>query len=111
MLLDAGWASVGARFDKPWDSGYWLQLHADGTWKIAANGKFPAEGRIKSKVPGRWQRLSVNCSGNTIAFFIDGAKLASLEDTTFKSGLAGLGTGWNSALFDNFEVHPTPSKQ
>ncbi len=111
MLLDAGWASVGARFDKPWDSGYWLQLHADGTWKIAANGKFPAEGRIKSKVPGRWQRLSVNCSGNAIAFFIDGAKLASLEDTTFKSGLAGLGTGWNSALFDNFEVHPTPSKQ
>lgn len=109
-LDEEGWAAICARFDKPWDSGYWLLIYSDGTWKVGANGRFPAEGKSKAAITGRWQRLSVDCRQDVVAFSINGVKLTSVQDTTFRSGFAALGTGWNRALFDNFEVRPNSTR-
>jgi galactosylceramidase len=106
FLNEGGWGELGARFDKPWDSGYWLRIHSDGSWKVSANGKISWEGKVERTSQQRWNRLSVRCAGDRVTFFIDGEKLAAMQDTTFRSGLAGLGTGWNKAYFDNFEVVP-----
>ena len=37
---------------------------------------------------------------------VDQAKVTELEDATCQGGWAGLGTGWNNAVFDNFAVRP-----
>jgi len=106
LLTEKGWAEIGARFDKPWDSGYWLQIHSDGSWKVSVNGKFPSEGRVTTAAQQQWKRLKVYCDHDQVSFFIDGEKLVTMNDTTFRTGMAGLGTGWNKAYFDNFEVTP-----
>jgi hypothetical protein len=106
LLTDQGWAEVGGRFDKPWDSGYWLRVHSDGSWKVTINKKVSADGKLTKPVIGHWKRLIVQCYRDQISFFVGGNRIAVLRDTTFSSGLAGLGTGWNKAYFDNFEVTP-----
>jgi hypothetical protein len=106
LLPDSGWAEVGARFEKPWDSGYWLQIQSDGSWRVSVNNGVPATGKLAETACGKWRRLKVRCEHDQIAFFIANDRIASLRDTSFSAGLAGLGTGWNKAYFDNFEVTP-----
>jgi hypothetical protein len=36
--------------------------------------------------------------------FLDGTRLAEVEDRTFSRGMAGIGSGWNHACFDDFSV-------
>jgi hypothetical protein len=102
QLRREGWAAVCARFDKVWNSGYWLTLSADGVWKLETNEKILAGGRLRGPPASRWHRLSVACKGDRITGTIDEQGLVSVRDTTFRAGFAGLGTGWNRALFDNF---------
>jgi hypothetical protein len=33
--------------------------------------------------------------------------VANVNDTSHKQGMAGIGTGWNTAQFDNFSVSAT----
>jgi len=106
LVGENGWIGVGARFDKPWDSGYWLRVTNRGEWKLLANGKALAEGSDTSLVAGRWHRLAIRCRGGEIVASIGGKKLAAVRDTTFKSGMAILGTGWNLGYFDNLEIRP-----
>jgi hypothetical protein len=106
LLNEKGWAEVGARFDKPWDSGYWLQVHFDGRWKVCVNGTVLSEGKVASSDPPNWRRLTVRCDRDQVSFSVNGVRLTTMQDTTYKSGLAGIGTGWNEAYFDNFEVAP-----
>jgi galactosylceramidase len=100
-----GWAAVFARFDKVWNSGYWLTISGDGAWKLRANERILAEGRLRDTSASRWHHLSLACKDEQIIGAIDGQQLASVRDTTFKAGFAGLGTGWNRAFFDNFLAH------
>ncbi|MGA3246026.1 MAG: galactosylceramidase [Bacteroidota bacterium] len=106
LLEENGWIGIGVRFDKPWDSGYWLQVTNRGEWKLLANGRALAEGIDTLLVGGRWHRLGIRCRGDEIVATVGKKELASVRDTTFKSGMAILGTGWNSGYFDNLEIHP-----
>jgi hypothetical protein len=54
----------------------------------------------------RWHRLSLRFSGSKIRAQVDQTTVIDLEDATYQRGLAGLGTGWNHALFDHFAVRP-----
>jgi len=99
-----GWAAVGARFSKPFHTGYWLILHADGDWRFRSRDEVFAQGTLASPAGSSWHRLSVNCNRNQISATIDQQQVATVEDSTFKSGLAALGTGWNAALFDNLQI-------
>jgi hypothetical protein len=42
--------------------------------------------------------------GSHIQASIDGTSVAKVEDSTHAKGMAGFGTGWNTAQFDNFSV-------
>jgi hypothetical protein len=42
--------------------------------------------------------------GSAISAFLDGKQLAQVSDATHQSGMAGMGTGWNLASFDNFSI-------
>lgn len=51
-----------------------------------------------------WHNLKLQFAGNNIKAFIDGAQVASVTDNTSWIGLAGVGTNWNTARFDNFQI-------
>jgi hypothetical protein len=69
-----------------------------------ANAKPLARGRLNSAISGQWHHLNLACRGDEIAASINRQVVVTLRDTTFTSGFAGLGTGWNNALFDDFTL-------
>jgi hypothetical protein len=54
--------------------------------------------------PHSWHRLSLRFQGAGIVAEVDGRGVAQVTDATHGKGMAGIGSGWNWALFDNFEV-------
>jgi hypothetical protein len=55
-----------------------------------------------------WHTLALSFEGNRISVALDGEAWAvSLEDDTFDAGLAGIGSGWNTAYYDGLSVVPT----
>lgn len=106
-----GWSSIGVRFDKPWESGYWLKVHQDGKWELTVHDSSIAAGFLNARPTNRWISLSLKCSGDTVRGICDGKILATVVDTTYRSGLAGLGSGWNGAWFDNVKIRPISSRK
>ena len=106
----SGYASILGRIiggpqtaDPP--QGYWLKVNTDGRWQLKALTKTLAAGAV-SHAAGRWHRLALKFAGPMIVASIDGAEVKAIEDRTFDRGMAGLGSGWHRALFDNFSVLP-----
>jgi len=55
-----------------------------------------------------WQNLSLGFQGSTITAQIDHTTVGTVTDSTYRSGLAGMGvSGWQNAQFDNFSVAGT----
>ncbi|MGH9398095.1 MAG: family 16 glycoside hydrolase [Terriglobia bacterium] len=91
-------------------SGYILVIKQDGAWKLlSAEYKHPtvtlASGRVRFSL-NTWRHLTLKFNGSNIRAMIDGAQIANVTDTTHKSGMVGIGSGWNKAEFDNFSVRP-----
>jgi hypothetical protein len=91
-----------------WPSGYLLSVQQDGSWELN-NSKFKTPtGKLASgKVPfslNTWHHLALGFKGSTLHASMDGASVASVTDDTHKKGMAGIGTGWNKAQFDNFSI-------
>jgi galactosylceramidase len=113
-----GYATIGGRIvnapqSANFGSGYWLQLDAAaGEWRLAIPKAKQGETLTVLKsgpfmgAPGSWHRLKLRFAKKTITASIDGAEVATLEDSTFTMGTAGFGSGWNVAEFDNFVVKP-----
>jgi alpha-galactosidase len=85
--------------------GYWLSIGTDGHWALKAFTRTLAEGQTEFR-PGIWHKLELRFAGGRITGLADHVELASVDDWTYARGQAGLGTGWNQALFDNFLVQP-----
>jgi hypothetical protein len=86
--------------------GYWLKVDADGQWELKAFTRTLASGRVPFSTD-RWHRLALRFSGQHIVAVVDGVEVAALDDSplrSFSRGMAGLGTGWSTARFDNFSV-------
>ena len=93
-----------------WPSGYVLEVSRTGAWQLLGT-KFKAETKklasgTVSFPAGAWHRLALTFRGSAISAFLDGKQLAQVSDTTHRSGMAGMGTGWNLASFDNFSITP-----
>jgi sugar phosphate isomerase/epimerase len=109
VLLDnAGHATVFGRVaehdgkqDLP--CGYWLQVDRAGTWELRSDKALLASGKqpISADV---WHRLEISFDGATIRSLLNGVLLAEVADTRYRCGMAGLGSGWNRAQFDNFAI-------
>ena len=63
-----------------------------------------------------WHTLRMEAQGSTIRYYLDGALLATVTDTTFHSGQCGIGYSQHfstnpaarGAYFDNFSAGPLP---
>ena len=117
MIEEPGSVTLAGRIDSAdvfqdnkarWVSGYVLSLQQDGTWELnSAKFKSPpnklASGKVASQ-PKSWHHLALDFKGSSIQVSIDGTPVGSVRDTSHAKGMAGVGTGWNTAQFDNFSV-------
>jgi hypothetical protein len=85
--------------------GYWLRVGTDGRWDLKACNKTLAAGTVFFAAD-RWHKLALKFVGSNIGVYIDGVAVKAMKDGTFRVGMAGLGSGWNNARYDNFSVQP-----
>ena len=100
-------------------NGFWLKIDDTGTWEIqeVTNPKNNTEklsnivlGSGKASfAPDAWHHIALTFAGINIGLVIDGKPIANLVDSSVSPGMAGLGSGWNGAQFDNFAIQPAPA--
>ena len=86
--------------------GYWLKVNSDGRWELKAFTKTLKSGTV-AFAADRWHKLALRFSGSRIVASIDRVEVQALDEDDldgFDRGMAGLGSGWNNARFDNFSV-------
>jgi galactosylceramidase len=111
----AGSASIWGRIscspqtDDP-AHGYRLRLDTAGRWSLHSFTNVVAQGDA-AFAADRWHRVELRFAGARIRGLLDGARLFELADFNEQRGLAALGTGWNTACFDNFAVQPVPANE
>jgi len=109
LLPDTGLIRIESRLNNfSWNSnigGYSFEINDAGNWKLKLTNKDSVlkQGDYKS-VKGKWHHLQFNCAGPHLTVLIDNKEIVNVHDTTFKSGVVALASGWNEACFDNFEV-------
>jgi hypothetical protein len=95
------------RQDLKLPSGYRFKVDHTGAWELRTDQSPLAWGKTAFS-PDAWHRLELAFTGETIRAVVDGAKVVEVRDTTYRTGMVGIGSGWNYAQFDNFAVAPTP---
>lgn len=92
-----------------WPSAYVLDVREDGHWDLdSAKYKTPTRTLASGLAPfaaGHWHSLHLRFHGSEIEALIDGKAVAKVSDTAHQAGMAGVGSGWNSAQFDDVDVH------
>jgi hypothetical protein len=86
--------------------GYWLKVSAGGRWELKAFTRTLASGTVPFAADC-WHKLALAFHGARIVARIDGVEVKAMEEDDldfFDGGMAGLGSGWNGALFDNVSV-------
>lgn len=107
----AGFVSVFGRLGnkRSWEArqpnGYWLRVDHNGNWQLNADSSTFASGTVPFSAD-TWHNLKLKFSGKNIIAIIDGVQVGSARDVKYSSGMAGVGSGWNNARFDNFTVQP-----
>lgn len=117
MLPSEGEVAVVGRIDSAdffqdgnarWPSGYVLTVKSSGAWQLLSTKFKAAAAVLGSGVTPfgvkHWHRLELRFRGAGISAAIDGKQLAESTDSTHAGGMAGFGSGWNPASFDNFSV-------
>lgn len=83
-----------------------------GAWSIVRNNTSDtlttlASGTVAAPGLGSWQHLALTFSGSTISAAINGSTVGTVTDTTYPSGMVGLGTsGYQTDQFDKLSVTP-----
>jgi hypothetical protein len=91
------------------NGGVCVRLDEHGTWRVADAGKMVANGTISPPSASTWHAfmLEITEGGHALAS-IDGTALTPTGVTVAKgAGMAGLGSGWHSAYWDNFSAVPS----
>jgi hypothetical protein len=109
LLLASSNAGVIARYNHA-GGDYAFDLSANGTWHIYENDpsntstlKSGTRAGIRS---GTWHTLSLVVNGSILTASIDGQTVATVTDTTYATGLAGLESNWTNVEYSNFTVTP-----
>ena len=103
-------ADVFEDYKALWPSGYVLRLKPDGAWELSsAEFKKPVVTLASGSVAldrGKWHRLELRFHDGQIVATLDGAALATVENSVHTHGMFALGTEWNRIQFDNLAVTP-----
>jgi hypothetical protein len=95
---------------KAYFDGYDFMLSGGtGTWSLnkdsSTNGSTVLEsGGLAGLTVGKWHTLSLSMQGSTLTASIDGKVVATVTDSSYSSGLAGLESTWDTVQYDNFQV-------
>jgi hypothetical protein len=84
---------------------YALRVRADGAWQLIAGKKELLKGTLAVK-SNTWHRLGLRFKGEQITVLMDGKEAGSANDATYKSGMAGIGCGYEEVKFDNLSIEP-----
>jgi hypothetical protein len=82
---------------------YNLKLQSSGEWELLAGINKLASGLIPLKL-NDWQTMKIDAGGDQIKAIINNEVVATLIDSTYTHGMAGLGSSFNNVDFDNFEL-------
>lgn len=99
-------------------SGYHLKVTASGNWTLFSEGFDPSNSLGVTDTilasgttaigTGRWHHLSISFDSAQITASVDGRQLATVTDTSYVLGQAGLAVGpTQTGQFDNVSVTPT----
>jgi hypothetical protein len=94
---------------------YYLQVSNTGAWSIIKNNTSDtlttlASGTVAALGTGAWHHLALTLNGSTISASIDGVTVGSATDSSYSSGMIGLGVnGYQTDQFDNLSVTPVGS--
>lgn len=83
--------------------GYWFKINTSGNWVLFAGDQKMGSGTTPFS-PFTWHQLSMKFKGNAITVTVNDIEVVKVTDGKYKSGLAGLGSDFNTVEFDNFEV-------
>ena len=89
---------------------YYLQVSNTGAWSIVRNNTSDtlttlASGTVSALGTGTWHHLALTLNGNSISAAIDGTTVGTVTDSTYSSGMIGLGVdGYQTDQFDNLSV-------
>jgi glycosyl hydrolase family 59/glycosyl hydrolase family 59 (putative galactocerebrosidase) len=96
---------------------YYLRVTDTGAWQIlkgaasktSASFITLAQGTVTSFGTNRFHALSLAMRGSTIAVSVDGRQVGSVQDSSYRNGMAGYATGvtdgkWETAQFDNLSL-------
>jgi len=84
-------------FDPAAINDYYLQLSNTGAWSIVRNSTSGtlttlASGTVTAPGLDTWQQLALTFNGHTISAAINGTTVGTVTDSTYASGMIGLGT-------------------
>ncbi len=94
---------------------YQLRIADDGAWSIVRNSTGGVlttltSGRRPAFGTNNWHTLRLGFTGNQITAAADDVALATVTDTAYTTGMAGLGVvGYQTDLFDNLRITPNPA--
>ena len=94
---------------------YYLQVSNTGAWSIVRNNTSDAlttlaSGTVAALGTGTWHHLALTMNGDVISAAVDGTTVGSATDSTYHTGMVGLGTsGYQTDQFDDLTVTPVGS--
>lgn len=83
--------------------GYWFKINSGNNWYLFAGDEKIASGYANFS-PFTWHHISIKFRGNSISVFVNNKEVASVNNTKYTHGIAGLGSDFNYIEFDNFEI-------
>lgn len=107
MLIDTGMVKIAGRmhgFPGPgYAPSYSFEIKHDGNWRFLSGKVLLASGNCRF-VSRKWQNIKMKFEGENITVILDSQVLTAVKDSTHKSGVISIGTGWNTAYFDNIKI-------
>ncbi len=86
-------------------AGYRFEIDQNGNWTFSASANQLAWGKAEF-APDDWHNLKLRFKGDVVAALVDGAQVLALKVDLYKNGMAGIGCGYHTAVFDDFSVTP-----
>ena len=85
--------------------GYTFLITTGDRWALYSGNQVVASGYVKFPA-FKWHHISMKLKGFNISVSLDNKEVISVTDKKYSHGIAGIGSGFNFAEFDNFEVKP-----
>ena len=109
-MPDENYVGAGLRYILACDgySGYWLQLFENGCWRLNADKREIASGKLKDFDSSKLHKIRISAQYATICAYIDGEKVAEInEKQPIKAaGRAALYSSYNKNGFANLLIEP-----